>query len=70
MRRAKRYYVIFEDDEWKVKLEKGSVIKTFGNEYRKAINYAKKLGRKNKRPVMVNYKDGATGSEYYSVEDL
>jgi len=70
VKRAKRYYVIFEDEQWKVKLEQGAVIKTFGSNYRQAIDYAKKLGRNNSRPVMVNRKSGATGSEYYSVSDL
>lgn len=70
MKRAKRYYVIYEDDQWKVKLEQGAVIRTFGNSYRQAVDYAKKVGRKNSRPVMVNYKSGATGADYYSVSDL
>lgn len=70
MQRAKRYYVIHEDDEWKIKLEKGRVIETFGSNRRRAINRAKQLGRNNNRPVMVNFKDGATGAEYYSKEDL
>lgn len=70
MQRAKRYYVIFEDDQWKVKLEKGRVIETFGSNRQRAINKAKKLGRRNNRPVMVNYKSGATGAEYYSQDDL
>jgi hypothetical protein len=70
MQRAKRYYVIYEDGEWKVKLEKGRVIRTFGSNRRGAIQKAKSLGRNNNRPVMVNYKDGATGAEYYSVDEL
>lgn len=70
MQRAKRYYVIFEDGEWKVKLEKGRVIETFGSAYRRAISRAKQLGRNNNRPVMVNGKNGETGVQYYSVEEL
>jgi hypothetical protein len=70
MQRAKRYYVIYEDDEWKIKLEKGRVIRTFGSNRQRAISKAKKLGRRNNRPVMVNYKSGATGAEYYSKEEL
>jgi hypothetical protein len=76
MQRAKRYYVIFEDSqqypdgEWKVKLEKGRVIRTFGSGYRQAITKAKQLGRRNNRPVMVNGKNGETGVQYYSVDEL
>ncbi len=70
MQRAKRYYVIYENNEWKVKLEKGRVLSTHGSNRQAAINKAKQLGRRNNRPVMVNYKDGATGATYYSVEDL
>lgn len=70
MKRAKRYYVIFEDSQWKVKLEKGAVVSTHGNDYSGAIDRAQELGYKNRRPVMVNYKNGATGADYYSVEDL
>lgn len=70
MKRKRRYYVIYEDDKWKVKLEKGAVISVHGSDYRGAVDEAKRLGRNNRRPVMVNFKSGATGSEYYSVEDL
>jgi ABC-type antimicrobial peptide transport system ATPase subunit len=70
MQRAKRYYVIKENGEWKVKLEKGRVLRTFGTNRKRAIKHAKKLGRRNNRPVMVNYADGATGAEYYSKEEL
>jgi hypothetical protein len=70
MQRKKRYYVIYEDGQWKVKLEKGRVIETFGAGYRRAISRAKQLGRNNNRPVMVNAKSGETGVEYYSVEEL
>lgn len=70
MQRAKRYYVIHEDGEWKVKLEKGRVIRTFGTSRRGAIDHAKQLGRRNGRPVMVNYKDGATGAQYFGADEL
>jgi len=70
MKRKRRYYVIYEDDQWKVKLERGSVIRTFGSSRNKAIRYAKKLGRNNRRPVMINYRSGATGAAYHSVDDL
>jgi len=70
MKRAKRYYVIFEDNQWKVKLEKGAVVSTHGSNRGEAIDRAQELGYKNRRPVMVNYKNGATGAVYYSIEDL
>lgn len=72
----RRYYVIHEErsdgsgSEWKVKLEKGAVVSTHGNDRRAAINEAKRLGRNNSRPVMVNYKDGRTGAAYYPKEEL
>jgi len=28
------------------------------------------LGRRNNRPVMVNYKSGATGATYYKASEL
>lgn len=51
-------------------LEQGRNLKTFGSDRSGAIKYAKKLGRRNKRPVMVNYKDGRTGAAYHSVKEL
>ena len=72
----RRYYVIYEesrdhpDGEWKVKLEEGRVLRTFGSNRRQAINHAKQLGARNNRPVMVNYKSGATGAEYYDETEL
>jgi hypothetical protein len=72
----RRYYVIKEESssgsgmEWKVKLEEGPVLSTHGSSRSKAIKEAKRLGRKNRRPVMVNYADGATGAAYHSVDDL
>jgi hypothetical protein len=69
MKRARRYYVIFENDKWRVKLEKGRVVSVHRSR-RAAVNEAKRLGRSNDRPVMVNYKSGATGAVYYSQDDL
>lgn len=73
---SRRYYVIHEstnanpDGEWKVKLEEGPVLSTHGSERHKAIKEAKRLGRNNNRPVMVNYKSGATGAAYHSSDSL
>jgi len=72
----RRYYVIYEakssgtGSEWKVKLEQGPVLSTHGSNRRAAINNAKKLGRRNNRPVMVNYKDGRTGAQYIDETEL
>lgn len=72
----RRYYVIYEErsqgtgSEWKVKLEKGPVLSTHGSDRRAAIDEAKRLGRNNNRPIMVNYKSGATGAQYYDETDL
>jgi len=76
VKRNRRYYVIFESSrqrpngEWKVKLENGPVISTHGSDYNGAVDRAQELGYNNQRPVMVNYKDGKTGADYYSVDDL
>jgi len=73
---TRRYYVIKEErsnragQEWKVKLEKGQVVSTHGTDRTSAVREAKRLGRSNDRPVMVNYADGRTGAQYYAVEDL
>jgi len=72
----RRYYVIKEAKsagsgmEWKVKLENGPVISTHGQRRGEAIKEAKRLGAKNNRPVMVNYKDGRTGAAYYDETEL
>jgi len=72
----RRYYVIYEErsngsgSEWKVKLEKGPVLSTHGSDRRAAINEAKRLGKSNNRPVMVNYKDGRTGAQYFDETEL
>jgi hypothetical protein len=69
MNRTRRYYVIHEGGDWKVKLERGPVLSVPGSR-RAAIREAKRLGRSQGRPVMVNYKDGRTGAQYYSQSDL
>jgi len=66
----RRYYVIHEDGQWKIKLENGPVLSTHGSDRRGAIDEAKRLGGNNNRPVMVNYKDGRTGAVYYDETDL
>jgi len=72
----RRYYVIKERKstgsgrEWKVKLEQGPVISTHGQNRGAAISKAKRLGRRNNRPVMVNYKDGRTGAAYFDENEL
>lgn len=60
----RRYYVVFEDGEWKVMLENGPNLRSFKTK-QPAVEHAKKLGRRNDRPVMVNYKDGRTGQQYF-----
>jgi hypothetical protein len=54
------YYVIFEDDQWKVKLEKGAVIRSGFSTQKSAIRKARVLGRRNDRTVVVNAKAGYT----------
>jgi len=54
------YYVIFEGDEWKVKLEKGRVVSANHRTQQGAINEARRLGRRNNRTVVVNAKKGFT----------
>jgi hypothetical protein len=69
MKRSRRYYVIKEGGKWKVMLEKGSNLST----HRKrsaAIKEARRLGRSQNRPVMVNYADGRTGAVYYSADEV
>jgi hypothetical protein len=70
MKRARRYYVIHEGGRWKVKLENGPVLSTHGSGRREAIAEAKRLGRNQNRPVMVNYKDGRTGAAYFKASEL
>jgi len=66
----RRYYVIHENGEWKVKLQNGPVLSTHGSDRRGAINEAKRLGSNQNRPVMVNYKDGRTGAVYFDETEL
>jgi len=62
---ARNYYVIFEDDEWKVKLERGAVVSANHRTQKGAKRKAEKLARKNNRGVTVNAKAGYTR---YSME--
>jgi len=57
---SRAYYVIFEDDEWKVKLEKGRVVSAGHRKQSAAIKKARSLGRSNDRKVVVNAKEGYT----------
>jgi hypothetical protein len=72
----RNYYVIKEarsggaGREWKVKLERGPVLSTHGQDRPEAIAEAKRLGASNGRGVMVNYADGRTGAAYHSEGDL
>jgi len=62
---AQRYYVVYEDGKgWVVMLEQGRNLRVFDTK-QPAVEHAKKLGRRNNRSVMVNYKDGRTGQQYY-----
>jgi len=54
------YFVIFEDEQWKVKLEKGRVVSSGHRKQSAAIRKARKLGRRNNRRVVVNAKAGYT----------
>jgi hypothetical protein len=66
----RRYYVIKEGGEWKVKLENGPVLSTHGDDRSAATKEAKRLGRNNNRPVMRNYADGRTGETYWDETEL
>jgi len=57
---SKNYYVIYEDDEWKVKLEKGRVVSSGHRKKSAAKREAKRLARKNNRGVTINAKAGYT----------
>jgi hypothetical protein len=57
---GRNYYVIFEDDEWKVKLEQGRVVSANHRTQKGAKRKAEKLARKNNRGVTVNAKGGYT----------
>jgi len=56
----RNYYVIFEDDEWKVKLEKGAVVSAGHRTQSGAKQKAERLARKNGRGITVNAKAGYT----------
>jgi hypothetical protein len=57
---ARNYYVIYEDDQWKVKLEKGSVVSSNHRKQSAAKRKAKQLAKRNNRGVVVNAKEGYT----------
>ncbi len=65
---GRRYYVVYEGDQWKVMLEEGRTLRNFETKM-PAVEHAKKLGRRNNRAVMVNYKDGRTGQAYFDYKD-
>jgi len=68
--RQRRYYVVHQDGEWKVRLESGPVIEALGSDRNGAISRARELGRRNGRSVMVNYKDGRLGAAYFEETEL
>jgi hypothetical protein len=62
---SRRYYVVYEEDKgWVVMLEEGANLRVFDTK-QPAVEHAKQLGKRNNRAVMVNYKSGATGQQYY-----
>jgi hypothetical protein len=62
---ARNYYVIYEDDQWKVKLEQGSVVSANHRSQSGAKREAIRLAKRNNRGITVNAKGGYTR---YSVE--
>jgi len=56
---GRNYYVIHEDEQWKVKLENGPVLSTHRSQ-KAAKREAERLGRNNDRGVTVNAKEGYT----------
>jgi len=62
---ARNYYVIWEDEEWKVKLEQGRVVSANHRSQSGAKREAIRLAKRNNRGITVNAKDGFTR---YSVE--
>jgi len=54
------YYVIYEGDEWKVKLGGGQVLSAGHQTMQSAKREAERLGRNNDRGVVVNAKAGYT----------
>jgi len=65
---GRRYYVVYEDGRWVVMLENGPNLETFDTK-QPAVERAKELGKNNNRAVMVNYRNGATGQQYYDYKD-
>lgn len=62
---GRRYYVVYEKGKgWVVMLENGPNLRVFETK-KPAVEHAKKLGERNNRSVMVNYKNGATGQQYF-----
>jgi hypothetical protein len=56
----RNYYVIWEDSEWKVKLEQGAVVSANHRTQKGAKRKAKQLARRNDRGITVNAKAGYT----------
>lgn len=56
----RNYYVIYEGDEWKVKLEGGRVVSAGHRKQKAAKREAERLARKNNRGITVNAKAGYT----------
>lgn len=54
------YYVIWEDEQWKVKLEQGPVVSAGHRKQSGAIRKARRLARKQDRKVVINAKEGYT----------
>jgi len=66
-----KYYVVFEDGEWKAVVSDGytdstgkTVLRTFDTKP-PAVEYAKGVAKNNNEALMVNFKSGETGQQYY-----
>jgi hypothetical protein len=57
---SRNYYVIHENDQWKVKLERGRVVSANHRTMKGAKRKATQLARRNDRGVTVNAKGGYT----------
>lgn len=60
---SRSYYVIHENDQWKVKLERGRVVSANHRTQQGAINKARQLARSpssSASTVVVNAKEGYT----------
>jgi hypothetical protein len=57
---SRNYYVIYENDQWKVKLERGRVVSRGHTTLESAKDEARRLGRRYNRGVVVNAKAGYT----------